>query len=173
MKKIKTKKKNLFLIATFLIIISLVLSYFRHTYDRKNVLPQSRRTDSNDNGGTKSVAGLINQAKQDSASASTVAPPKQPILSMSSGNNGPIPSGVPVNFICSDDAPLKCTIILQNDITREKKSLGPTTIADNGKGENFASFYWTSGKGKYTVSAQVTNNQGTTNSSINQSLEVQ
>ena len=168
------------IITTIIIVISFVIILATTTilFVRTNKkAPQATQIQTNQNSSTSPTQDSPSQpavTTQPKSPASTPPPSqKEPSFTKSSGNNGPIPSGVTVNFICTDDALLKCAIILQNDTTGNKKVLGPIAITDNVRGENFASFYWVSEKGRYTVSAQVTNNQGATSSSINQALEVQ
>jgi hypothetical protein len=116
-------------------------------------------------------------ANQDNASTSTSSPsevtskPTEPILSKSSGNNGPVPVGVNINFVCTAEPGVDCSIVL--DSGSNKVVVGPAKVTDNGRGQYFASLYWTSVKGSYKVTAQAKNIQGGVSSSIVQTLEVQ
>ncbi len=97
--------------------------------------------------------------------------PKQPTFTKSSGNNGPVPVGVNINFVCTAEPGLDCSIVL--DSGSNKVVVGPAKVTDNGRGQYFASLYWTSVKGSYKVTAQAKNIQGGISSSIVQTLEVQ
>ena len=95
----------------------------------------------------------------------------QPTLTKSSGNLGPVPTGIPMNFICNSDLNVNCSIILES--SNEKIVLGPIKIASNGRGDQFASFYWTSKIGKYKIYAHAENDNHDISNSLEQSLEVQ
>lgn len=108
---------------------------------------------------------------QPASPASTVPLPKQPAFTKSSGNNGPVPVGVNINFVCTAEPGVDCSIVL--DSGSKKVMVGPAKVVDNGRGQYFASLYWTSVKGSYKVTAQAKNIQGGVSSSIVQALEVQ
>ena len=112
-----------------------------------------------------------NATPQPASPASTVPLPKQPAFTKSSGNNGPVPVGVNINFICTAEPGVDCSILLDSD--SKKVVVGPAKVIYNGRGQYFASFYWTSVKGSYKVTAQAKNIQGGASSSILQALEVQ
>lgn len=103
--------------------------------------------------------------------SNTPPPPLTPTLTKSSGNNGPVPAGSNMNFICSAEPNIDCSVILI--YSGKQIVLGPSKVTDNGRGQYFASFYWASVKGSYTVTAQAKNSQGGVSSSISQKLDVQ
>jgi hypothetical protein len=112
-----------------------------------------------------------NATPQPASTASIVPLPKQPTFTKSSGNNGPVPVGVNINFVCTAEPGVDCSIVL--DSGSKNAVVGPAKVTDNGRGQYFASLYWTSVKGSYKVTAQAKNIQGGVSSSIVQTLEVQ
>lgn len=104
-------------------------------------------------------------------SGTPITLPVKPVLSKSSGNNGPIPQGATVNFTCTGSAGDSCSIILAYN--GKEIVLGPKDIKDNGRGQALADFYWTATQGVYQVIAQAKNASGQTNVSSSQALEVQ
>lgn len=96
--------------------------------------------------------------------------PVTPFFSKSSGNNGPIPANVLVNFICNSEPGTTCQIILTSG--NKKIALPEQEVKDNGRGQWFTSWDWTSITGKWNVIARAKNKQGGISDSINQTLEV-
>jgi len=117
------------------------------------------------------TAGNDLTPKNPSSTANQAAAPAQPAFTKSSGNNGPVPVGVNINFVCTAEPGVDCGIVL--DSASNKVVVGPAKVTDNGRGQYFASLYWTSVKGSYKVTAQAKNIQGGVSSSIVQTLEVQ
>ena len=112
-----------------------------------------------------------NEVTPKNSSPDPIKIPTQPVLTKSSGNNGPVPAGSNMNFICSAEPNIDCSVILTYN--GKQIVLGPSKVTDNGRGQYFASFYWASVKGSYKVTAQAKNSQGGVSSSITQALEVQ
>ncbi len=102
------------------------------------------------------------------------SPLAKPTLSKSSGNNGPVPAGILINFVCEGAKGLNCEVILtdSNDSTHQIL-LPKKPLADNGRGEVFASWDWNSIKGTWKVISKVTDGAGNSASSDIHTLTVQ
>lgn len=95
-----------------------------------------------------------------------------PTLTKSSGNNGSVPSGAIIEFICHSVDGASCDIILTDSANKNNViKLGSKTIADNGRGEFAALWEWTARQGKWSVVARATKD-GASASSPAQTLEV-
>lgn len=179
MKKKLSKKYKIvvIIIVVALLAVTVVAGVYIYKKRQSNkgiaVNPTQTSTQTNtSNSQSSQQSGQDTNTSAPAQSSSTPAPiPKQPILIKSSGNNGPVPSGVNISFTCTAELGVDCSIIL--DSNGKQTVLGPTKVADNGRGQYFASFYWISVKGGYKVSAQAKNSQGGASSSIMQALEVQ
>lgn len=105
----------------------------------------------------------------------SAAVPK-PSLAKSSGNapGSSIPAGVAVEFDCTGAAGYSCEVVLTkvND-SNQKIALGSKPIVDNGRGEYFALWQWTSVSGSWNVTAVQRDASGKSTSSDPQKLEVQ
>lgn len=177
MKKKITKKK--LLSASLLVIITVVLvgiGIFVYVKSHKKPVPTNEiptvATQTTDSQQTTSETSTTQpNTPATSTPQATIPVPKQPTFTKSSGNNGPIPSGITVDFTCFSETNTTCSIILL--LNGKQTVLGPNPIKDNGRGQYFTDFYWQSIKGKYIVTAQAKNTQGGVSSSANQTLEVQ
>lgn len=95
-----------------------------------------------------------------------------PTLVKSSGNNGSVPAGAVIEFICLSVEGASCDVVLTNTANPKNViKLGARSIADNGRGEYAALWNWTAQKGNWKVVAQATK-AGATASSPEQTLEV-
>ncbi len=174
-KKINTKK--VIIIVTILILISLITGiiygykYYHKGYRGTEQANTTQSTNTYDKQNNQPASQDANTPVPTQSNTTPAPAPKQPILIKSSGNNGPVPSGVNISFTCTAELGVDCSIIL--DANGKQTVLGPTKVSDNGRGQFFSSFYWTSVKGSYKVSAQAKNSQGGISSSIVQALEVQ
>lgn len=96
-----------------------------------------------------------------------------PTLQKSSGNNGPVPAGALIEFTCEGQVGVSCEIILTSRANRSNViRLGAKKIADNGRGQYFASWEWESKSGDWSVVARVSDGTSTKDSAI-QILEVE
>jgi hypothetical protein len=96
-------------------------------------------------------------------------PPPKPTLQKSSSV---VPPGALVNFVCEGTINLMCDVILTNKSTAQKLSLGAKAIADNGRGQYFASWNWESQAGDWSVVARVTSAGGASTDSDPQEVTV-
>lgn len=166
--KNKTKKFVIVAALILVIIIALVLGLSnskKKTSSSSRASSASSATQATDNSSDNPAP---NSAANNNISSQSLS---KPSLTMSSGNNGPVPAGITMNFICRSELNSQCSILLTNG--SKQATLGPTKITDNGRGDNFASFYWTSVPGNYKVSARSVNPSGVTSDSSNINLEVQ
>lgn len=175
MKQRKNKILKIIIIVSICIIL-LATSGGVFLWYKNNKKVNSQSGSRNSEGSASNLPIQTNEAiinkKEDSTTSAKDAPiPKQPTLSKSSGNNGPVPNGVVINFVCAAEPGLDCSIVL--DSGSNKVVVGPAKVIDNGRGQYFASLDWTSVKGSYKVAAQAKNFQGGVSSSIAQTLEVQ
>ena len=99
-------------------------------------------------------------------------PLSAPTLQKSSGNNGPVPSGVLMEFTCQGQVGISCEIILTNQGNRnEVIRLGIKKVADNGRGQHFARWEWESKQGGWSIVARVSEGTSTKDSTAH-TLEV-
>lgn len=97
--------------------------------------------------------------------------PAKPTLQKSSST---VPAGALVNFVCEGAINLSCDVILTNQANPSQKlSLGAKAIADNGRGQYFASWNWESKAGSWQVVARATNGTGQSADSDPQQVTVQ
>lgn len=134
---------------------------------------QSSQQTSTDNKAsqTDNQSSTSTASGQNNVSAQPPPTPKQPTFTKSSGNNGSIPPNVLVNFICNSEPGTTCQMILTNQ-SGKVVSLPVQSIADNGRGEYFTQWYWTSVVGTWSIIAQAKNAQGGISSSEKQTLVV-
>lgn len=162
-------------VLVIIIVITVVIYKLRNNTraPQSSEIPTFQDTDSKQNIQTDQAniqTGVDNNKVNINPSVDIPVPVK-PTFTMSSGNNGPVPAGANMNYICSAQPNIDCSIVLVSGT--KQIVLGPTRVTDNGRGQYFASFYWTSVKGSYKVTAQAKNIQGGVSSSISQALEVQ
>jgi hypothetical protein len=174
MKSKNTKPIKISIItAIALIIVTIIIVAVIMVRTNKNATQEAQIQTTQSTASTPTQESTIQPAAAEPTSPSSIPLPlpKQPSFTKSSGNNGPIAVGANMNFICSAQAGIDCSIIL---ISGSKQIvLGPTKVTDNGRGQYFASFYWTAVKGTYKVTAEAKNIQGGASGSITQALEVQ
>ena len=170
-KKIKPIKISTVIAIALIIVTIIIVAVIMVRAKNSPQEAQTQTTESNASTPTQESTVQPVAAEPTSPSSIPLPLPKQPSFTKSSGNNGPVPVGANMNFICSAQAGIDCSIIL---ISGSKQIvLGPTKVTDNGRGQYFASFYWTAVKGTYKVTAEAKNIQGGASSSITQALEVQ
>lgn len=97
---------------------------------------------------------------------------KAPTLTKSSGNNGPVPPGAIIEFVCESINGATCDIVLvDTGSSNSTINLGGKTITDDGRGQSAVLWNWTALKGTWKVAAKATKD-GSTTSSQQQTLEV-
>ncbi len=134
---------------------------------------QNSQSGTTDNTSSQSTTNQTNGTTNTTQSTTPTAPnkPQAPTFTKSSGNNGPIPNNVLVEFVCSAEPGVDCQIILVNS-NGQKITLPYMPVKDNGRGQYFISWQWTSQTGTWTVTAQAKNSQGGISSSEKQTLVV-
>jgi hypothetical protein len=176
--KNRKKKNTIILLIITLVLIGLIVGgivAYKKLHKSKppaatelsNSQAPSTNEQTNQSNDQPATAANSNKA----TSSATPAAPKPPTFTKSSGNTGPIPSGVTVDFTCMSEVNTECSIILNSGA--KQIVLGPSKIADNSRGTYAVDFYWTSVKGSYTVTAQAKNSQGGISTSAAQTLVVQ
>lgn len=80
----------------------------------------------------------------------------KPLLNKSSGNNGPIPTGVLVNFTCTGGVNTSCQIILTNSETSKELKLETKQLEALDRGQPSAVWTWESVTGTWEIVAIVT-----------------
>lgn len=175
----KTKVKRIILILIVILIITTGVGFFvyYHNTHKPKPTPATELQGSQGSSSNDQTSQSNDQPATTPTSASKVTPsavpaaPKPPTFTKSSGNTGPIPSGVTVDFTCMSEVNTECSIIL--DSNGKQIILGPSKIADNNRGQYAVDFYWTSIKGSYKITAQAKNSQGGISTSAVQTLVVQ
>lgn len=167
----KLLKNKIILVALFLVTAGLVsvAAYVKYSQ------PKTKDTSPNV---TKNRPAPTNTPTESSATTTTpatapVALPK-PLLAKSSGNNGSVPPGIPIEFTCKGQLSLQCTVILiDKNNPANKIDLGAKTIQDDGYGQAIVAWNWNSVSGNWSVIARVTDGKGNSAQSDEQSLVVQ
>lgn len=158
-------------IAAIVLSVFVVIGYTLFNWSENQSENRSEKTSNN------SIANKNNEpsAPQDSADAAddqNKTLPK-PTLNKSSGNNGPIPSGILVNFTCTGVINAECQIILTDTDSEEVLELEKKELEDTGRGNPSAVWTWKSISGNWQVKAVVTANGFNDNMSNSQELTVQ
>lgn len=139
-----------------------------------NQLQSSQEESSNANNQNNQTTGQSTSTNTDTPQNNQIkspSVPEKPTFTKSSGNNGPIPQNVLVEFVCTTLPGLDCQIILVNS-NGQKITLPYKPVTDNGRGQYFTSWQWKSQQGSWSVTAQSKNSEGGTNSSEKQTLVV-
>lgn len=76
----------------------------------------------------------------------------KPTLSKSSGNNGPVPNGAMVQFICSGVINVNCSVTL-TDQDRKTITLEAKPVSDDGRGQAAVSWLWEAKAGTWQIVA--------------------
>lgn len=177
----KSKKPLIITTAIILIVGAIVGSFFVYRWwkDREALkfaarqTPNTQTAEGNASGADDSASNTYeqNQALQTSVTPQTsekVSLPT-PLLIKSSGNNGPVPPGIDVQFTCTSQPGYKCSVILTGT---HLKTFGPSDLKDNGRGQAVLSWIWTSEAGQYSVKAVLSDGKGNEQDSSSQTLEV-
>lgn len=183
-KKTKRSPKLLILIGAAVLILAGGFFGWRWYRHRAEVGRQSATTSTNpqtelgnESSTTDENATNTNQQNQQLAGSTTPVPSTQssvtlptPLLSKSSGNNGPVPKGTVIEFICTAPAGYSCFVRLVGSKTI---NFNKQTLTDNGRGQAAASWDWTSQSGKWSITAILQDAKGNEQASNAQTLEVQ
>lgn len=120
--------------------------------------------------GKPPAGGAANQPPATTAGSSVPAP----VLIKSSGNNGPVPAGANIEFVCQGPAGFACTVTLSDKNNPNRIiDLGVKKISDNQGETTGVNWYWEAVQGSWTVKAILSDSAGQSNSSAGQNLEVQ
>lgn len=174
-KKQKKVKTTRLLILAALVVIVIGAFIYQYVYRRAKIYPINPGPTIQDEG-TKRSQGQTSQPGQNSDNSSSAQTAGgslgAPTLIKSSGNNGAVPEGAMIEFVCQSVDGASCDIVLTSSTNKNNIiKLGSKTITDNGRGE-FAAFWdWTAQKGSWNVIAQATRN-GASAASPTQVLEV-
>lgn len=131
----------------------------------------SESTESGDQNGTSPAASPSKPNGTPTTQQQAPAPLSKPILIKSSGNNGPVPSGAAIEFVCSSDAGIYCQVVLTSSTGREVK-LGEKLIQPTNMGLPSINWVWAAEQGDWKVIAQARNNSGSSSQSDQQTLTV-
>lgn len=173
----KQKRTRIIWLLTFVVFVVVASSalVYKYVYKKTNIYPlnpgptindeSSKRGQvqnnqpgqkSNEPGSTQNVNGVLDT----------------PTLTKSSGNNGPVPPGAIIEFVCESINGATCDIVLVNtDSSNSTINLGGKTITDDGRGQSAVLWNWTALKGTWKIAAKATKD-GSTTSSQQQTLEV-
>lgn len=172
----KNRRKKTLIIAAITISIILVMAgiaiYIYSKQPRHSSVPQTLIS-------PNILVDNMNQEDQNNidatpaneSSAPQAAKPNPPTFTKSSGNNGSIPVGVDVNFVCTSETNTTCQINLTSQ-SGKVISLAEQTVLDNGRGNAFTQWYWNSIEGSWDVVAVAKNPQGGISTSEKQVLVV-
>ena len=178
----KKSKKPLIITATILAIaVVAVGSFFGYRWwkDRQVVKYAASQTqnpqteEGNASAADDSASNTYQQNKTLEATGTPEPAPKvtlpTPIFIKSSGNNGPVPKGIDVEFTCTSQAGYSCKIVMTG---AQNKTFDPKSLKDNGRSQAIASWIWTAEAGQYSVKAVLSDTKGNEQASSAQSLEV-
>jgi hypothetical protein len=174
MKKYKSKKIIVTIIAflaTLLITAGALIGY-KLLLNKKNqniIINSDNNKSSSKSNTEQATKGEDTKPKSNSSQVSQNL--AKPVLIKSSGNNGPVPSGVLVNFVCQSFEAISCDVELRNS-AGTTISLGYKDLKNNQTDQYFADWYWSSLVGDWIVSAKAKNQQGLVSESDPQSLSV-
>lgn len=177
--QIHKNKKVLISLAIIAILAVGAALYIKVTADAQRKRNEQTALENHAKNDTPTDQNTQNSANNNTAKPSTSAnasntPLAAPILLKSSGNNGPVPAGANIEFVCQAAAGYNCAITLTskassaNVINLESKTI-PTSQSSN-TGINW---YWTAVKGNWSVVAKLSSSDGRSSSSPAQTLEVQ
>lgn len=172
----KKRAKNFIIFLAILLIASIVVAKYAYPKAFKKNNSFSKRN-SGQNELNKSQNILYDQTSNTNSKSIENAQSKKsqnlakPILNKSSGNNGPVPIGIPINFVCQSSEGAGCVVELKNK-NGNIINLGYQPFKNNGKDQYYADWYWTSAEGDWTIVARLKNNQGEVSESDPQNLSV-
>jgi len=127
---------------------------------------ESKRDDSATNTDTQNKE-LESTSPSPNAVNSNALP--MPLLTKSSGNNGSVPPGAVIEFVCTSPSGFQCKIELKGPeaITLETKS-----VVGNGRGQAAATWTWPAKAGSWSITAILSDNNKNQKASLAQKLEV-
>ena len=171
------KKTIILSVATLVLLIGLSFFGYRWWHDRKvaqyaAAQPQNVQTEEGNKSGSDESASNTyqqNQALEASTSPAVKVTLPAPILMKSSGNNGPVPKGVDIEFNCAAPAGYSCRVVLSG---AHSKTFDTKELKDNGRGQASVSWIWTAETGMHSVKAVLTDGKGNEQDSSAQTLEV-
>lgn len=179
----KKGKKNKIIVLTVLAVLlmaTIIVGIVIYKNQQAKKLSAANQLQSNQEEGSN-TEDQNNQTESQSTPTNTSTPqnnqtnspsvPEKPTFTKSSGNNGPIPQNVLVEFVCTTLPGLECQIILVNS-NGQKITLPFKPVADNGRGQYFTSWQWKGQQGNWSITAQSKNSEGGTNTSEKQTLVV-
>ncbi len=167
MQKHKTKT----LLACLAIIAAGIAGYFYWQSNRAELANQTMHG-RNDTPVEDSNVETSNPGSSSSPSSNSSVPLEKPVLIKSSGNNGPVPRGANIEFVCQAPAGLKCSVALTKATPAETITLEPKTVQQNQGSIAGASWYWTAKTGSWKIVANLSDGSRTSSSAV-QNLEVQ
>lgn len=179
--KKKTNTKKVIIIVSVLLLIGLILSslvvygiYQKNKSNSGQKATQETSIQAADiqSADTESKDEAVSTQNQASTQPTINAPaPNKPTLIKSSGNNGPVPINIVIEFICQGDPGLNCNIVLVNQ-NGSVINLQNQPLKNNGRDQYLARWEWKSLSGVWQVYSVVTNSQGKSAQSDKQTLEV-
>lgn len=178
-RKPKSKKWIILAIIAALVIVGVSFFGYRWWKDRQAVKfaatqTQNPQTEEGNASGSDESASNTYQQNQVLGESNNPSPAGKvtlptPLLMKSSGNNGPVPPGVEVEFTCMAQAGYKCRIVLSG---AHSKTFDTRDLKDNGRGQASLSWLWTAEAGQHSVKAVLSDGKGNEQESSAQSLEV-
>lgn len=179
--KKKTNTKKVIIIVSVLILLGLIvggLFGYRYYQSNKSGSGQANTSqmtidssDAQNNPSNNNTDSSTTDNQPSVQTSNNVPVPSKPVLIKSSGNNGPVPSGAIIEFVCQGTAGLNCKVVMINQ-RGNTIELPTQALKDNGRGQYFTSWEWKSASGSWQVYAVVTNSQGGSTESDKQTLEV-
>lgn len=177
--KSKNTKIKVISIITISVLIGAIVVYWAYSSGKLPFLNKNQQAQSNtpnESSGGQADTNTSNSTNNDgtgssNSDSSSVASPDKPTLIKSSGNNGPVPVNVVIEFVCQGSAGLNCKVVLVNQ-NGSIVELPSQQVKDNGRGQYFTSWEWRSLSGIWQVYAVVINQQSKSTQSDKQTLEV-
>lgn len=176
-------KRNKLIIAISLVLVAVLLftgwQWYRARQIRLKQQASATQTQTKTGNESKRDDSATNTNEQNqelggstspSATAASSDNLPTPQLIKSSGNNGPVPAGAVIEFVCSAPAGYSCAVRLTGPKT---ENLAAKTLTDNGRGQASVSWTWTAAKGTWNVTAVLSDGKGGEKASPTQRLEVQ
>lgn len=177
----KKRPKKWIIPAVIAVLVIVGMSFFGYRWwkDRRAVefaATQTKNPQTQEGNSSASDESSSNTYQQNQVLAASVTPaPSEkvqlptPLLIKSSGNNGPVPKGVDVEFTCVAQAGYKCKAVLAG---AHNKTFDTKDLKDNGRGQASVSWIWTAEVGQHTVKAILSDGKGNEQESSPQDLEV-
>ncbi len=118
------------------------------------------------------VAGRPQPTASATPRPATPASLAAPILQKSSGNNGPVPPGAVVEFVCRATTQVDCSVTLTNQSTHQVITLAKKTTQSDGRGAFGATWNWNAVAGDWRIVAEASRNDASATSAT-QTIMVQ